>query len=125
MYAIRSYYVTGPLIKNRATGKFREAGWNEALDFTAERLREIREKSGPASVLHLGGGGACRGALHHTGRAATRFFGLFGGCTTSNDSYSSAAVSFVTPYVFGTPVVGIDAGSLADTKFILMPGAIV
>lgn len=112
-----------PMIKNRQTGLFREASWDEAISYSAEKLQQVREQYGCTSVLHLGGGGACRGALHHTYRLAVRFLGLYGGYTSSTDSYSSAAVSFVTPYVFGTSNAAVDAGSLMDSEFILLPGA--
>lgn len=39
-----------PLIKNRETGEFREASWDEALDLIATRLRAIRDQHGPESV---------------------------------------------------------------------------
>jgi len=38
-----------PLIKKN--GKFEEAEWNEALDYVASRLSEIRKESGPDSVM--------------------------------------------------------------------------
>ena len=40
--------LTTPLIKEN--GKFREASWDEALDLTARRLSEIKEKNGPDSI---------------------------------------------------------------------------
>lgn len=42
-----------PLI--RTESGFRKAGWDEALDQTANRLREIQQKHGPDSVAVLGG----------------------------------------------------------------------
>ncbi|SFG63554.1 formate dehydrogenase subunit alpha [Oribacterium sp. WCC10] len=39
-----------PLIKDRSTGKFREAGWEEAIDYTAKRFMELREKFGGDSL---------------------------------------------------------------------------
>lgn len=39
----------------RTEGGFRPAAWDEALDFTARRLREIQEKYGPDSVAVYGG----------------------------------------------------------------------
>jgi formate dehydrogenase alpha subunit len=44
--------LTKPLVKE--DGKFRETSWEEALDFTARRLREVRDKYGPASIGVLG-----------------------------------------------------------------------
>jgi assimilatory nitrate reductase catalytic subunit len=39
----------------RTDAGFRAAGWDEALDFTARRLREIQAKHGPDSVAVYGG----------------------------------------------------------------------
>ena len=39
----------------RASDGFRPANWDEALDFTAQRLREIQEKHGPDAVAVYGG----------------------------------------------------------------------
>ncbi|MGB9694460.1 MAG: formate dehydrogenase subunit alpha [Caldisericaceae bacterium] len=44
--------LTTPLIKEN--GKFREASWDEALEYTSRRLSEIREKYGPDSIGVLG-----------------------------------------------------------------------
>lgn len=42
--------LTKPLIKNRETGEFREASWDEALDLVATRLGAIRDAHGPESI---------------------------------------------------------------------------
>ncbi len=39
-----------PLIKDKATGEFREASWEEAISYTAKRLMEIKDKYGPESL---------------------------------------------------------------------------
>ncbi|MCR5806312.1 MAG: formate dehydrogenase subunit alpha, partial [Oscillospiraceae bacterium] len=39
-----------PLIKDRSTGEFREASWEEAISYTAKRLMEIKEKYGLDSL---------------------------------------------------------------------------
>ncbi len=39
-----------PLIKDRSTGEFREASWEEAISYTAKRLMEIKEKYGSDSL---------------------------------------------------------------------------
>ena len=43
--------LTTPLI--RRDGKLEEATWDEALDFTASRPKEIKEKNGPDSIGFL------------------------------------------------------------------------
>jgi anaerobic dimethyl sulfoxide reductase subunit A len=110
---------TGP----RGSGEFKAVSWPEALDRVAEKLIEIKNKYGSESLILLGGSGACRGALHNTGLLAKRFLNLFGGYTQVYGNYSSAAVNFVTPYVFGTPYAGIDPGTLQHARLILLWGA--
>lgn len=39
-----------PLIKDRKTGEFKEASWEEAISYTAKRLMEIKSKYGPESL---------------------------------------------------------------------------
>ena len=42
--------LTHPLIRDRATGLFRQAGWDEALDLVASRFMELKEKYGPDAL---------------------------------------------------------------------------
>lgn len=42
--------LTDPLIKDRATGKFRKASWDEALDLVASKFMEIKKKYGPDAL---------------------------------------------------------------------------
>src|SRR5579872_3474645 len=45
-----------PLIKK--DGAFREASWEEALDFIARELLRVKEESGPAAIFHYRSGGS-------------------------------------------------------------------
>jgi formate dehydrogenase major subunit len=42
--------LTKPLIKDRATGSFREASWEEAIAYTAKRFMEIKKKDGSEAL---------------------------------------------------------------------------
>ena len=42
--------ITTPLIKNKETGKFEPATWDEAISYTAKKLMEIKEKYGNESL---------------------------------------------------------------------------
>ena len=42
--------LTKPLIKDRSTGEFREVSWDEAIEYTAKRFLEIKEKYGSESL---------------------------------------------------------------------------
>ncbi|NQT60089.1 MAG: molybdopterin-dependent oxidoreductase [Bacteroidetes bacterium] len=113
-----------PLIRvgERGTGSFREAEWGEALTLAASKLSEAKSTYGPESILNIGGSGSCRGALHNTARLLTRFLALFGGYTETRGSYSSEAVSFVNPFLFGTNDVGIDVRTLLDSELVILWG---
>ena len=42
--------LTAPLIKDRDSGTFREASWEEAIDYTAKRFLELKDQYGPDSL---------------------------------------------------------------------------
>ncbi|MCR5420028.1 MAG: formate dehydrogenase subunit alpha [Lachnospiraceae bacterium] len=42
--------ITDPLIKDRETGKFRVATWEEAIEYTASKLMEIKKKYGKGAL---------------------------------------------------------------------------
>ncbi|MDG2958630.1 formate dehydrogenase subunit alpha [Exercitatus varius] len=42
--------LTDPLIKDRATGKFRKASWDEALDLVASKFMTLKRQYGPDSL---------------------------------------------------------------------------
>ena len=114
-----------PLIRTgqRGSGQFRAASWEEALDTAAGMLEKVRATWGPTSLLWMGGGGACRGALHNTLFLPFRFLGLYGGYTLLAGSYSSTASRFATSHAFGTLHVGLDPATLLDTNLVVLWGA--
>jgi formate dehydrogenase major subunit len=42
--------ITDPLIKDKETGKFRKASWDEALDLVASKFMQIKKEYGPNSL---------------------------------------------------------------------------
>ena len=114
-----------PLIRSgpRGSGEFRELSWPRALDYVAEKLAQIKTDHGRDSILFLGGSGACRGALHNTYSLTQRFLNILGCNIKKYGNYSSAASDFVTPYVFGTMEVGMDAATLQHSEMIILWGA--
>jgi anaerobic dimethyl sulfoxide reductase subunit A len=120
--------LTKPLIRTGPRGncEFREAPWDEALDLVARRLQELRERHGSRSILALAGAGAIRGAVHNTGSLTRRFLSTVAGdegYTGTYGSYSSAAQSFVLPFLFGRSDVGIDPATLEESRLLLLWGA--
>lgn len=115
----------GPLIRTgeRGSGSFRKASWEEALDYSAGQIKQIIQKYGNHSVIHLGGSGSIRGALHNTYYLTARFLNLLGGYTEARGSYSSGAESFALATMFGTTYYGIDPSTLLFSKQIFLWGA--
>lgn len=115
-----------PLLRTGSKGSrdFREASWEEALRFTASKLRKLQEKYGFNSVLNLASAGST-GALHNTDYLLSRFLNLSGGATAQTSNYSSGASSFILPYLFGKEwnISGFEAASLRDSKLIILWGA--
>ncbi len=84
-----------PLV--RKSGVLTEVSWDEALDFTAERLVQIRAESGPASILHYASGGSL-GLLK---KVVAHFFELFGPVTTKRGDICSGAGEAAQELDFG------------------------
>ena len=49
-YVYRADRIRTPLVKNRETGEFEPATWDEALDLVARRFTELRDAHGGESV---------------------------------------------------------------------------
>lgn len=115
-----------PLIRvgARGSGQFRRASWDEALDFTAQKLDAIRTRYGPTAVLNASSAGSL-GALHATWALLARFLSLYGGYTDLTGGYSNAAACFVLPYLLGGDWTrsGFDASTMQYAEMIILWGA--
>lgn len=104
--------LTTPLVKDRTTGELRAAGWEEALDLVAARIRELQEAHGRDAIGVFGGGGLTNEKAYQLGKLARVALG------TSQIDYngrwcmSSAASA-------GNQAFGVDRGlpfPLADVE---------
>ncbi len=68
-----------PLFRKPDSLTFRRISWNEALERISDKLQQLRDTSGPQSVLYYAGSGT-KGLLNAVGMS---FWRLFGGCTTT------------------------------------------
>jgi assimilatory nitrate reductase catalytic subunit len=114
--------LTTPLVRDAATGAFRTASWDEALDLVAGRLAAVRAEHGADAVAVFGGGGLTNEKAYTLGKFARAVLG------TSQIDYngrwcmSSAAAA-------GTRAFGLDRGlpfPLADveqTDVLVLVGA--
>ncbi|CAL9408285.1 molybdopterin oxidoreductase family protein [Streptomyces sp. enrichment culture] len=70
-----SVRLTGPLIRNHATGGLEPATWEEALRVVADGLRRVRDAHGPDGVGVFGGGGLTNEKAYTLGKFARLVLG--------------------------------------------------
>jgi thiosulfate reductase / polysulfide reductase chain A len=108
-----------PLIRvgQRGEGRFRRASWNEALDFFAERLKQLKQKYGPESVAFF---------PHGVGS------GFFGTLMKAYGTPNSAEPAFAQcrgprdvgyQLTFGRPVNSPEPIDLEESKCIVLIGS--
>ncbi len=116
-----------PMIRvgERGEGRFRRASWDEALDYVAQRMVEIKRKYGPTAILDQAYAGTSYGVLHKSDQIEgllARFLGMFG-CRTSSWSVPSyQATTFSSRMTFGTIADGNEDDTFAESKLIIMWG---
>lgn len=62
--------LTQPLLRQGKEGPFQEVSWDEALDFTAKRLKEVQQAHGADSAAVFGGGALTNEAVYLLGKFA-------------------------------------------------------
>ena len=62
--------LTTPMVRDRATGEWSSASWDEALDLVADRLRAVQAQHGPDGVAVFGGGGLTNEKAYQLGKFA-------------------------------------------------------
>jgi len=117
---VSSDRIAEPMI--REGDGFRAAGWGEALDLIAERLRAIRRESGPDAVGVFGGGGLTNEKAYQLGKFARLALGTSRIDYNGRFCMSSAAAA-------GNRAFGVDRGlpfpvdHLDDAQTILLLGS--
>ena len=71
------------------------------LDLLATELSRVKTEHGNESIFAGSYGWASAGRFHHAQSQVHRFLNLFGGYTYSVDTYSTAALTVLLPYIFG------------------------
>lgn len=124
-YLRRQYHndrLKHPLIRvgKRGEGKFRQASWDEALDKIVSEIKRIKSIYGNQSIYVPYGTGSYN---QLNGRqTAYRLFNYLGGSLGFYNSYSWAAISKTTPYVYGTNITGNQRQDWINSKYIIMWG---
>lgn len=116
-----------PMIRvgKRGEGKFRRASWDEALDFVAKKMVDIKTKYGPTAILDQSYAGASYGVLHKSDQIEgllARFLGMFGCRTNSWSVPSYQGTTFSSRMTFGTIEDGNEDDTFAHSKLIIMWG---
>jgi len=109
----------------RGEGKFKRVSWDEALDFIAHKMVELKQKYGPTAILDQAYAGTSYGVLHKSDQIEgllARFLGMFGCRTNSWSVPSYQGTTFSSRTTFGTIEDGNEDDAFAHSKLIIMWG---
>jgi len=107
-------------VGERGEGRFRQIGWDEALDRVCAAMVRARDQHGPDAFFNMHGTG---GASHLAGsQMSARLLNVFGGHLRHHNSYSSAAARWAAPFTLGTDDCGHSADDWVNSKLILLWG---
>jgi len=122
--AERLLYPMGRVGK-RGEGKFKRLSWDEALEYVARKMIEIKNEYGSTALLDQSYAGASYGVLHKSDQIEGllgRFLGMFG-CRTSSWSVPSyQGTTSSSRWTFGTIEDGNEDDAFAHSKLIIMWG---
>ncbi|WP_199883747.1 thiosulfate reductase PhsA [Anaerosinus massiliensis] len=107
--------VKKPLIRQgeRGENKWKEVSWEEAYDYIAEKMTEIKEKYGPESMAF-----SCRGGIHK--KYMDTFANAYGSPNTfTHESTCPFGRTVARDIVFGTNSVNVDYGNV---KYLITLG---
>ena len=97
------YLKKGPASRaNRGKEKFVRVSWEKALDLVASEMTRVYENYGPSAVFGRSYGWMSTGKVNASINLQQRLLNLMGGFIGCENSYSTAAISKILPYVVGT-----------------------
>lgn len=106
-------------VGKRGEGKFERISWDEAIDLAATKLKEVIEKYGNEAVYLP----YATGVSATTARPFNRLLNMLGGSLNRYGDYSTAQITAITPYMYGSKNNGGSSfKSAEDAKLILMFG---
>lgn len=85
--------------ERRGAEPFVEVTWEEALDFVAGELRDVRARFGNEAIYASSYGWSSAGRFHHAQSQIHRFMNSFGGYVRHVTSYSLGAGRTVMPHI--------------------------
>ena len=107
-------------VGKRGEGKFEQISWDEAIDTAATKLQEVIDKYGNEAVYVP----YATGVSATTSRPFNRMLSLVGGYLNFYNSYSTAQISCITPYMYGSKQSsGSTLSAAEDAALILVFGS--
>lgn len=88
--------------ENRGKDRWIPLSWDEALDLAAQEIMRVYRDYGPNAVFGQSYGWKSPGAVNSASTLQRRLLKLCGGYVAGVNSYSTAAISTILPYVLGS-----------------------
>ena len=112
-------------VGERGEGRFKRVSWDEALDYVARKMVELKRDYGPTAILDQAYAGTSYGVLHKSDQIEgllARFLGMFGCRTNSWSVPSYQGTTFSSRMTFGTIADGNEDDAFAHSKLIILWG---
>ena len=112
-------------VGERGEGKFKRVSWDEALDFIARKMVELKAKYGSTAILDQAYAGTSYCVLHKSDQIEgllARFLGMFGCRSNSWSVPSYQGTTFSSRMTFGTIDDGNEDDAFAHSTLIIMWG---
>jgi Tat-targeted selenate reductase subunit YnfE len=103
----------------RGDGKYDQITWDEAIELIATNLKDVIKNYGNESVFWNYG----TGVSASTARPWGRLLNLMGGYLTYYGSYSTAEISWITPYIYGSAGSGSTLSAIRDADMVMIFGS--
>ena len=98
-----SYLKDGPASRERrGEDKWVRVSWDKALELAAKEIKRVYDDYGPSAVYGSSYGWMSTGKVVAATPCMYRLLNLMGGFIKKRNSYSTAAINTIMPYVIGT-----------------------
>jgi len=107
-------------VGKRGEGEFEQITWTEALDYIADKTKQVMQTYGPEAIYLNYGTGNAGQVSERTW--LKRLLSLYGGYLSYYGTYSSACTSIATPYTYGTSQTGNSREDWVNSKLLILLG---
>ena len=120
-YASHADRILNPMIRERIEDPWREVNWDEAMTFTATRLRRIQDQHGPGSIGGITSSRCTNEETYLVQKLIRQVFGNNNVDTCARVCHSPTGYGLKT--TFGTSAGTQDFDSIAQTDVVIVIGA--